>query len=162
MEIKEKNLFARYYDWMYDDLPDDVCTFFWGSVFIILFSPILIPGRLMGSYYDGFGDYFGKGFMAWLLFFLLALFGVPFWKLFGEEFINSLPVIIQLLILAFAGALQALVAVGIGAGIYYSYQFYKKHRKISPIEEEKPTFWEKTGDFIGAIRGKYCTKITWK
>ena len=165
MELNEKNWFAKYYNWIYDGLPNDVCTFFWGTLLIVLIHPIIIPGRVCKEWGDGFGNYLGKGIACWFGIAILAVFGMPGIQfIFGKEWLNTVPFIWGFLALLLSGIVLIGTIVGIIALILYSVYKYQKYKRNKPYVyiEPTPTIWDKTGDFIGAIRGKYCTKITWK
>ncbi len=68
MNIKKSNLFARYYNWFYGAYPNDLCSFFWGTLFIVLFPIISIPGKVIAPFTDFGESTFSK-----------VLSGVLFW-----------------------------------------------------------------------------------
>src|SRR5688572_15185823 len=142
MELNEKNLFARYYNWIYDSFPNDVCTFFWGTLLAILISPILIPGRLCKSWEDGFGGILGKGLACWFAFAVCVVFGLPVLTLIhGKDWVMTLPFIPGILYLAIAGALLIGTVVAFISGIVYLVLAYQKYKRNQPYVyiEPKPT-----------------------
>ena len=151
----KKNWFARYYNWIYNGFPNDVCTFFWGTLFAILCSLLFIPGRL--SYFgkpewDYSGENsLGRGFVIIIVYFLALMGGVSVMYKFGYEPLGLLgnwilaPIIGLITFILFI-----VIIVGpIVGGVYY-------------IENRKKSYSTPGKDWWGAIRGKYCTKITWK
>jgi len=153
MNIKKNNLLARYYRWIYGNLPIDLCSFFWGSVFAILLFFLLVPGRLFTSRYD---DVYYKGFvgsLCWVGYIsavvigngLVGEFGYQFINLWGILLLGPLMVVVLIAVGGFA------IFGGIGGTIYI-------------LKEKVPntSLAQNTKNWVGAIRGKYCTKITWK
>ena len=157
MELNKNNLFARYYNWIYDGLPNDICSFFWGSMFIILLFPFFAVGRL--SYFGKTGWYYsadhslGRGFIFWLVYFLTILVGGAMMSEFGyipigfSGFFLLAPIIGALTVALFLGVIGG----SLGGVAYFIEKRRKNQYRPSPIK-----------NWIGAIRGKYCTKITWK
>lgn len=155
MKLNSKNIFAKYYNWIYNELPNDVCSFFWGTIFAIIFSVFLVIGRLLSDPYEGIGDKFGKGVVFWVAVLSVIGTGSIFWP---KETLLSIHVLVKLLIFLVSGGVVWSLFLGvIGLGVY-----------LNDIRKEKlrasgnQTAWEKSTEFLGAVRGKYCTKIEWK
>lgn len=171
MNLNKNNLFARYYNWIYRHYPDDICSFFWGTVLIVVLCPFFIPGKLFFSTNDSLGDIIAKSVAFWVTLLVCMVFGlIPYGGSLKEWFM-TLPNIVQITLLIVTGAVEIALVVCIGVGIYYIAEYRresKRQRYLRLMEEtnyqyeEPPTMGEKVGNFIGAIRGKYCTKITWK
>src|SRR5688572_30790810 len=152
MNLNKKNLFARYYNWIYENYPNDICSFFWSSIWIILLFPFFVIGRL--SYFGKTGwDYsadhsLGRGFAFWIAYFLMLLVGQGIMSKFGYNpvgfsgFFLLAPIIGIVIMSVFAG-----VFIGITAGGVYLYENRKDKPRKTPVR-----------DWIGAIRGKYCTR----
>src|SRR5690349_972462 len=85
MKISKQNWFARYYNWLNGELPNDICSFFWGSVLIIGLFPMLVPGRLVVNYRSK-SDYFGISFFLWMAYLMLLVVGAKMTDSLGYEF----------------------------------------------------------------------------
>jgi hypothetical protein len=159
MKLSSKNLLAKYYSWIYGELPKDLCSFFWGSLFAIVFILIYIPGRIFN--HDG-ASRFWAGLGSWLVYFAMLSVGCRIftsWHGVKEEdtlaFMTHLPWfmiwVVMPLITALIVSLFVLVLVG----------FVGCVMKIEEIDKPNIAIIQNTKDWIGAIRGKYCTKIEW-
>ena len=160
MKLKETNWLGRYYNWIYSEYTNDLCTFFWGTLLALLFAFILIPGRLLRNEYDDTSDTYSKGLVCWLVcwgvFAIVVLTGsIPY----NKEYFNSLNPFIALFLLLGTGILIWGTIVGGCWGIVY---IVERRREKNYYKEYKPSLLSKTSDVIGAIRGKYCTKIDWE
>lgn len=161
MKINSKNLFARYYKWMYGKLPNDLCSFFWGSLFAITLKLIYIPGRVFNP--NG-SSRFWAGLGVWAAYFLLvslgesiysSWLGVPHEK--EMEFIMGLPWYTLFVIMPLISAVVISFFFAIVAGIIVLII----RIETSGIHVPSGKFIGSAKDWVGAIRGKYCTKITW-
>jgi hypothetical protein len=159
MNLSRKNLLARYFRWLKGDLPQDLCTFFWGSVFNILLFPLVVPGKIWGDFVDTeitIGRNFWNGLAFWIVYLVAAAIGLGVMREFGYEPINAYGV---LLLLPLIGVGVAVLVIAcfiliVGGGVELS-ERYKARRSDAP-KESSLKLW------IGAIRKKYCTKITWE
>lgn len=176
MNINKNNLFARYYNWIYGELPQDVCSFFWGTVLSIVLSLIFVPGRTFTNNYDGTANLVARGMIFWMVSIVSLLVGFIPWIVGGKDgvlylWVNDLPNWLQLLVFLVTGAIEIAIIVGIILGIIELLERRQQRKYLKLIKKMKETgyqyeepvsFWNNVGNFIGAIRGKYCTKITWK
>lgn len=151
MKINKNNLFARYYQWIYGSLPNDVCSFFWGSLFALGLFFLLVPGRLIvsGSYDKSVVQQFFLGFFSWLVYGVCISVGIALVGAFGYEFINLWG---YLLLGALIGAaVIATVGFAIAVTVYVS---------VEKLPET--TVVQNTKVFIGAVKRDHCTKINWE
>lgn len=164
MILNKKNWFARYYNWVTGKYPKDVCSFFWGSITFILLSPFIFVGRLIPDACKS-ANYLvvmqtSKGlvtlFLVGLLSFILGSLGNAVLGLFGYKFIY---VWVKILGGIGLGILTIALLVVLVIGIYKLFMLTK--RGVGYVVPETHII-DNTVDFIGAIKGKYCTKITWK
>jgi len=144
-------LLGRYYNWIYSEYPNDLCTFFWGTLLALLFAFILIPGRLLRNEYDDTSDTYSKGLVCWGVFAIV-------YHITKNTSILLNPFIALFLLLG-TGILIWGTIVGGCWGIVY---IVERRREKNYYKEYKPSLLSKTSDVIGAIRGKYCTKIDWE
>lgn len=177
MELSSKNIFARYYKFIHCALPSDVCSFFWGTVLIILLSPVVVVGRLVWfADHDGLKNELGNGvkvYIGYLIVWLIGVFGLTqnmeiktltdFIDLFTITQIIFLPFLTGI-------ALSLLMAVCLAFVLFCAWlgelieRYIKKKRRekrndYDPIFEKGPS---RLSIWWGAIRNKYCTKIEWK
>lgn len=151
MTLNKNNWFAIYYNWIYGNYPKDICSFFWGTLFAIGVFFLLIPGKLLAPNGDknNVVAQFFLGIVAWLCYALTVVIGTLVIDAFGYEFINLWGF---LLLGALIGALVIAVLLALFIGtIYFTVE---KLPETSAVQN--------TQDFVGAIRQKHCTKITWK
>ena len=175
MEINKNNLFARYYQWIYGNLPKDVCSFFWGSVLAIGLFPILVIGRLLNnSYWPKFGETLGFGLLFYFIYGIATLLGLLLYAdiildLQGESF--SFSEHYPLLGLSWYGLLfgMPLVAIGVIIGVLLIVAIplsigwlICKLFNVTVSTASSTTLAQNTKDWVGAIKGKHCTKINWK
>lgn len=159
MTISSSNYIARYYKWIYNELPMDFCTLFWGSLFIVLCAPFIVIGKLLTSKRGAIKEYFWGGVFFWICLFALALFGFAFMrdalKMSTGNFL--LDIVIGILgVILFAGAVISVLAIGVGT-IYIADKGVKKWKESHDKDEQSQlSVW------IGAIRQKHCTKINWE
>lgn len=158
MTISTKNIFARYYKWVYGKLPNDLCSFFWGTVFAVVAGVFIIPGRLWTGRYTSTAEKFFMGILAWVIYLALICAGIgaldklglglrlyTFWGIF--------------IVSPLVAALGVLTITAVGGGLMYSiYQVSNAPNKSERIGKAVQT----TKDFWASIKGKYCTKINWK
>jgi hypothetical protein len=171
MQLNSKNLIALYYRWIYAKLPNDICSYFWGTVLILLISPIVIPGRIFQfiDYGEGLKDNIKNGLKVYLVYLgLLAVGAIVYQELkwARPDDIIELFILLPLsglgaiLSIAILGALVLLICVGVGWAIK------KISEKREDYEESEiegiPPDPSKISLWVGAIRKKHCTKITWK
>lgn len=144
MNISSNNIFAQYYKWINGELPNDLCSFFWGTLVNIALLPIVVVGQLI-SKEKGFSNSFGIGIFTWLIYFLAFSIGLLILNSFGYEPIGFAG---NLLLLPLIGA----VAIGTVIGLIVLFVYGGvKGAESSTVQ-----------DTVATIRGKYCTKITWK
>ncbi len=162
MQLNSKNWFARYYYWIYDSLPNDLCSFFWGLLFAILLSPLIIFGRLLIGRDEPLSGYIGIGIIVWL--FTAASFAIGGKTLEITHlliYLNGLSAWVGIPILILAGVITILLVFGtIGVicfGLSKSFDYITDYKK-----DGSPRVNLHIRDWIGAIRGKYCTPIKWK
>lgn len=158
--MKRNNIFAKYYKWIYNNLPNDSCSFFWGSLLIITLSPIFILGRLIcNKYNDETPKRFAVGLLIWVTTFYMILVGIlPIILIMGKEYLQSLNIFI-IILLSF---LSGVITLGILGGIVWGSYYLNERRVEHSYSSNEPSYVEKISDWIGTIRGKYCTKINWK
>jgi len=158
MNLNKNNWFARYYNWMHGNFPNDVCTFFWRSLFAILLAPIVVPGRIVVGRQELFIGKFVIGIILWLFSVIITKVG----QVLIGDYSQDLNVFVKFILYFSTGLLLVSIFIGVCIGIYFLCKKIKDKRDEKPYNPDYKSFAEKTGDFIGAIRGKYCTKITWK
>ena len=158
MTLNKNNWFAIYYNWIYLSYPKDVCSFFWGSVIAILLGPFVIPGLLLAIANDDYSlrrSTIGQtviGIVIYLMLFLIAGLGNAVLSIFGYEFIYLWSIILGGIGL---GILFLLFGIAIGYSI-----FLLIRKSVGAVPQTH--IIDNTIDFVAAIKGKYCTKITWK
>ena len=155
MNIKKSNLFASYNNWIYGEYPKDVCSFFWGSLFAIGLFFFIVPGRLVSSDKNA-GKHLGYGILLWIAYLFLVLIGNGVIMKFGYEFVGFWG-IFGLGLLLGAGV----VAVGFG-GLFLVVGVPMYIQQQVSESNSYNSITTKTKDWVGAIRGKYCVKISWK
>jgi hypothetical protein len=166
MKLNSKNIFARYYRWIYGDLPNDLCGFFWGLVFAIGLSVFVVPGRLFHSKDNtGAGSCLGAGVFFYIVYLASMGLGVRLYAWFsgiaeeGElysQFLQSLDALQFLVYMPLIGAVTIALCIGV---IYLT---IISIIKLSDKDFDKPKLIQNTSDWVGAIRKKHCTKINWK
>jgi len=156
MNLSTKNIFARYYKWVYGELPNDLCSFFWGTLFAVVAGIFIIPGRLWTGRYASTAEKFFMGLLAWFVYLVLICAGASalnklglrpdtFWGIF--------------IVSPLVGALGVLIIMAIIGGVWYSiHQVSNIPNKSEKIGNAVQT----TKDLWASIKGKYCTKINWK
>lgn len=156
MILNKNNYFARYYNWIYGDYPKDICSFFWGSVLAILLAPLILPGKKLTSLSDKYDENLHSwglqsvvGLLIYLFILLFASIGNALLDAFGYEFIYWWSIVLGGFSL---GILAVALIVGISTGIVW---FFSKKAPETHLVSN-------TVDLIAAIKGKYCTRITWK
>jgi hypothetical protein len=176
MTLNKKNWIAMYYNWIHGNYPKDVCTFFWGSLIAIILSPIISMGRILLNNDFGRNIVFLQAMIgsisSILLMIVCALGNTIMEKMMGYEFIYMWTKIIGGF---FVGLFSLIIIGGMMAGIFFGIgwmrgkvqeikynKWQEENIKVSSGRPRKPTFMENTKSLIGAIRGKYCTKITWE
>lgn len=164
MKLNSKNIFARYYNWIYGELPNDVCSFFWGSLFIVLAFPFVVPGRLLHSEHETGGvSCAAAGGVVYLWYFLCVGLGLEIYSRYlgvdkevYDQFVLSLSGLQFFVFMPILGAMLCVIAIGamylIITGLF----------KLMTSKVKKPIVLQNTSDFIGAIRRKHCTKIDWE
>lgn len=158
MNLSRNNWFGMYYNWIYRTYPNDLCSFFWGTLLILLLFPIIVPGRIFArSFMDQeISTYILYSIIFWFVDIIFTVLGVSLIHELGYSYTSMLWLLVSapilgLIIIGLAGG----VVVGTVAGGIYTVQLAGK-------TDVYTTTKEKARDFVGAIRGKYCTKITWK
>jgi hypothetical protein len=177
----KKNWFGKYYDWVYTEYPENICTFFWGTLTITLLFPLVIPGTLIVSrrermYIPGGMIVFFSSLLTCILFLFAAVIinlGNAVLEIFEYKLIHWAAFIFGGLLV---GLLTIAVIVGMALLFYILYVYIqerKRFRREKKRLEEKmntgsyevytpsSTIWENIASSIGAIRGKYCSRITW-
>jgi hypothetical protein len=171
MKISAKNLFARYYNWIYGELPNDVCSFFWGSVLAIGLFPILALGRIWMD--NSFGNILGLGLFHYIGYGILLITGVdPYGEIFmgikNVEYFHQVfdmnPSNLEIFLYMPLTGLLILLCIGLTAGsiilgIYGLFSFTLGTVSVTISGAE---LIRNTKDVVGAIRRKHCTKIIWK
>lgn len=159
MTLSINNLFGKFYNWIYLSYPNDVCSFFWGTVIAILLLPFILPGKLIGYLSDdyqiersivgqaliGVGIYF-------VSFIIIMLGNAVLEVFFGYEFIYLWSVILGGLGLGLLALVNFVIIIAV---IYLAFRAGGQTISHTGVIDN-------TADFVGAIKGKYCTKITWK
>lgn len=157
MTLSIKNPLVQYYNWMYNELPNDICSFFWGTILSVIFFVLYIPGRLL-PIKPMEKLIVLKGIIFWFLATFLTMIGwsvtieamnnlfflMDIWKYFLIG-LGIMAGAIGVFLLAFS------IAFGTVYGIYYTYNVVKGARPTTVMR-----------DTWNAIRGKYCTKIYYK
>lgn len=170
MRINKNNLFARYYEWIYGSLPDDLCSFFWGTLYALGLSPILVVGRLwLERWGVNVWKCLGAGILTWLAYGFVITMGLVMYAQYildledGFSFREHYHLLnltwYGLLLgmpLVFIGALLVCIAiVAIPVSLIW---LICKLFKVTV----STTLAQNTKDLVGSIRGKYCTRINWK
>lgn len=159
MTLNKNNYFAKYYNWVYGYYPQDVCSFFWGSILGIGLGVFMTPTKLIAFLFDPDYDfnkrdvvvYSLSGLVFYLLSTLVILTGSLVLGIFGYEFTYWWSLIFGGF---FLGGLLIISIILAGWGIV---SLFKRTKTKLP----ETHLIDNTVDFIAAIRGKYCTKITW-
>ena len=156
MKLSKSNLFARYYNWIYETLPNDICSLFWGSVFAIGLSVFIVPGQLVTPSNKGVGTKLGNGILLWLAYLFLVMVGNGIISKFGYQFVGFWGIFG---LAALFGAL--IIGLSIGIPVAFVIGGIVTHEKVTETQAYD-SIKERTSDFVGAIRQKHCTKINWK
>lgn len=148
MNLSTKNIFARYYKWVYGELPNDLCSFFWGTLFAVVAGVFIIPGRLWTGRYTSTAEKFFMGILAWVIYLALICAGVGVLDELGLRLDTFWGIFI---VSPLVGVLIIMAVIG---GLMYS---------ICQVSSEKiGNAVQTTKDLWASIKGKYCTKINWK
>lgn len=166
MKLSSKNIFARYYKWIYSELPQDICTFFWGTIAIIITFMVVVPGRLVNfnEYRPEYWDNFKTGCFTYLVYLISMVFGVQILGYEKGDPIQNMDLFLWGP-LAFLGIAVSIIGLVVLTGwvIHMIMERQRQKRRENnpyvPHQEEGPS---KTSLWIGAIRKKHCTKIEWK
>ena len=173
MNLSKNNLFARYYQWIYGNLPNDICSFFWGSVLAIGLLPIVAVGRLFHDRWElHFGKVLGAGLLFWIVYSVATLLGLIWYANFvldlgdkGFQFSDyhllNLPWygLAFGMPLVFIGiVLACLLIVAVPVGIIY---LICRVFGVGVSAAQRTVVAQNTADFVGAIRRKHCVKINW-
>lgn len=157
MTLSKNNWFAIYYSWIYGEYPNDVCSFFWGTLLLVLLAPFVIVGKLIAIVSNDSDIENSRvtmiiiGAFIWLILAVITALGNVVLSLLGYEFVGGWATI-------FGGfGLGVLFLLNIFIILYLIFLLVRATGNIS-----KPIVVDNTVDFIAAVRGKYCTKITWK
>jgi hypothetical protein len=172
MELSKNNIFVRYYNWIYNKYPNDICSFFWGSLFIILTAPFISLGTFIDrksdpkSYKYDYPEYIAVrifyGMIIPLFLYILIETGNGILELFKYEFTHWLSIVFGGL---FLGILAFSTVIGIFYGLYVLislsliYRRDRMHKVVFEKKQKGPTFMDNFKSFVAAIRGKYCSKI---
>jgi hypothetical protein len=184
MELSKRNVFVRYYEFVYNNEPNDICSLFWGSVIGLLLSLFAVPGiYIMRNQYDfRYISGLSRSLLASLvmtivygLMFVIIAVGNRLLEIFGYKFTHWTGVVFGGL-----GIGLSLIALifGFVLGCWYisskisEYKDKKREERYlqnlansesGEVELEKKTnYFQNFKDIIAAIRGKYCIKITYK
>lgn len=182
MELNKKNWLGMYYNLVYGDYPNDVCSFFWGTLLIVLLSPIMSIGGFMNKsasysmWSDKTENFFKSllwGIVIYALYGMLLSMGASiygsyigmsethFTELYnligGLKFFLLIPLLgIGMLLIV---ALSIAIIAGICAGVKWIYDKIVEKKEESNV---KVPYAQNVGDFVGAVKGKYCCRIIWK
>lgn len=150
MEIKKSNLLGRFYEFFHGELPNDVCSFFWGVVWSLLFLPVVLLGRLInmldGEKRPSFKKNFGSGFAVSITCLFLLMGGVGL-----AEKIN----LMVWWFYAIVAPIIFLIVFGLVIGIIGLTAWFFDEGAGSKIGDS-------TSAILGAVKKNYCTKINWK
>ena len=160
MEINKNSFLARYYMFMFDDLPKDFCTLFWNTLIATIFLPITIvifwipnwskKSMIVKILY---------GIIFWILLLVGGIAGGSLIEKIGWTNFLKMSMFLVIPLGFIALFILILTIVGIGIGICYIVERgFLKLSKIG-LNKEKPS---KLSIIWSTIRNKYCTKINWK
>lgn len=156
MIINKGNWFAMYHKWIYGYFPEDICSFFWATLTAVILSPFIIPGKNIAKInrdrelQTNVVFHIMIGVCIYLLSLIIVGVGNIVLEIFGYIFIYTWSVIIGGVAL---GALFLIVVFTI------VWLLLKLFRRAGDMTETH--IIDNATDFIAAVRGKYCTRITW-
>lgn len=174
MNLSKNNLFIMYYHWVYGKYPENICIFTWASLLAIVTFPLTVIGTLIdrkiysyeGKYIpDPIASRIVVGGMVIFLITLISSVGNRILESFGYEFIYwwSISILGFLLglvcFVSIIGIIYSLYIIIIRICRYRREKKYLKKISESKMEPKGPTFIDNIQVFVGAVRGKYCTKI---
>lgn len=175
MELKTDSLLAKYYCWAINEkLPPDICTLFWATLLSVLTFPIWLPAyfplwRDELWHCESLGRRIWGGIKVWGTYVVFGIIGAAIiydsiWKdIIKLNF--SLVLLIGATFFTVAGTIICGSIALAGYGIYELSEWIKDRRAMSFTDERfvkrEPTP-SKLKVTWNAVRGKYCTKITWK
>lgn len=169
MELKEKNIFAICYKWVYDKLPDNFCDFFWNFVIAILLFPFVIPGKIYNKiserYNRGILDTVFSGILVYLTLIVFCVIGLAvLTRLYTTEELSSIESIwLALLVSIVVGIVFFSIVVLIIGVIMGLIELLKDLTSRTKTSHSKKMLnnTNKLKIMTDNIRKKYCTKITW-
>jgi uncharacterized integral membrane protein len=166
MNLSSKNLFARYYNWIYGELPNDLCSFFWGTLFASGLFLFYVPGRICNPkgtsrFWAGLGVWAAYFFLVYVGIHLLVVVWYDIPKEEFNDFLLSLSGWQVFLIAPLVSAIMFATVIGSFVGFVVGFIKVEEYYR-EKSETNSPTLIQNTKDIVGAIRGKYCTKINWK
>lgn len=138
MKLRRNGIFGRWYHWNYDHYTCNFCTYFWGSLWALLWLPVTITSIWFRNA-DGLMHRALIGFATWIGLVLASVitFGIIQDPWSAAKF--------------FGGVVGGVLALGliIGGGFWLS----------------QSTAWDETVDIIStkkdSIKNNYCPKIHW-
>jgi len=152
MNLSRKNIFGRIYHFFYRSYPNDLCMLFWGTVWAILWLPTHLLGYYFTPAYErSVGETTARSCL------LLLMLGVAF--VFG-----SVPLVLYKAIFGIELDLWPWLLVSIGEEAITFLIIYLVFFKIKggSLGDGVRNATENTIDTVAAIKGKYCTRITWR
>lgn len=157
MNLSKKNLLIQYNNWIFEKYPTDICSLFWGSLFSILLPWLYVPGRLITNLIDYPLPVFFRGIIFYFCLFVITLIGV------GVNKENNLGIdtVWGCFFLGVGICLSVAIGIALFIGIivlcYMAGDRYSRSRVEAPVKVKTYP----VRDWWAAIRGKYCTKITY-
>lgn len=155
MKLNNNGSIAKFYRWSYgrgryDNLPPDLCSFFWKTLFALLIAPFsvwtLFPQRLTFTWKDNcdwniagrlFGGILTAGLFVLTAYLVFVCFTHPY------EAVKTIGIIV--------GATLALLAGGFVLFVLFHLEEKESVREFKQVVKEK---------FRSAKDG-YCPRITW-
>jgi len=176
IELNDTNWFARYHKFIYGELPDNFCPFFWQLLAAILLFPLVIPSEIQNNYLtDGRSK---RPLYAKIVISLLIYIGLILTAGFGGSIMEEIwsaevihgwnlggwLILISLVcgILTIVGALVCIVLILGGYSYIHDELRERKFKKKFKNAQSIPQGPSQLRLMIDNIRSKYCTKIVWK
>lgn len=168
MTLSRNNWFARYYLITNDYLPDDLCSFFWGTFFSVMLAPFTLVGGISARLTDwsrSTHKCFWYGILTYLFYAILVLTGASLyssWFLGLDKITEEFWGLVTNLQIYLWFPLLALVVVTLGFGAFAAVVVSIIYISERDVRLPEIKVFRNTRDLVGAIKGKYCTPIKWK
>lgn len=157
MTLSKQNPLVRYFNFIFEYLPQDFCTLFWGTLYALSFFWLEIPGKWISNS-TGERKIVVHGLVFYLLIFYAVAIVALVVVLFKIDWLSIDWIEVGLVVLAMLVGVSILLAVvflivGFGIATYE----YAKEKVFPPKKKRKGP--SNLAIWWATLRQKYCTKI---